>query len=317
VKLFVKVDANFDGHPRARRAGHEGRVVIQLVWRLAKRFGRDDGDVTNLWDAGYLATEGGFSAEFAGVGMDACEAVGFVERVGAEVVIHDWAGEQGDQREQWAKRKRRQREKSKTKEDSHGVTRDSVDVTESHVEESRGEERRGETRACDPTTQTATQATTPSLHHVAVRHLQLIAKHLCVTGGSATDWARRYAEHLQQNTPHPPAVAEYDAYAARLLSAVEYAFSEAMRPWSDGTPFRNKLRKAETLCRLLPDIEAASQAPSALLEPWITESPSQVEARLKAKAEANPPPLTEEEIARGRAFRERMRREREAHKETP
>jgi hypothetical protein len=93
---------------------------------------------------------------------------------------------------------------------------------------------------------------------------------------------------------------------------VEYAFNNAMRPWSDGTPFRNKLRRPETLCRLLPDIEAAvSSVP--VLPLHYSESPSQEEARLKARAEANPPPpLTPEQIAKGNEFAEHMRRRREA-----
>lgn len=111
MKLFVKVDANFDAHPRSRRAGLEGRDVIQLAWRLAKRFGRSDGDITNLWDVDYLSEEGGFPPGFASRGMASCEVVGFVELVGGKVFIHDWMEEQGDQREQWAEQKRRQRER--------------------------------------------------------------------------------------------------------------------------------------------------------------------------------------------------------------
>lgn len=157
---WLRVDANWRQHPKARKAGFWGQVVTAAAWEIAKAFDRPAGEITQWWDAEYLAEWTRFDRSKCGAGMPdiergmrKAEDAGFIERADGKVFVHDFDEYQRDPGAAARKRKSRESKMSRVTD----VTRDGCDVTMPRVTSQNVTQRDGTER--DGTEQNRTKET--------------------------------------------------------------------------------------------------------------------------------------------------------------
>jgi hypothetical protein len=296
------VDANLDDHPRHRAAGFWGSTLAQCVWRLAKRFGRHDGEITGFWDRDVLVDRLRCEANVPEVesGMDAAERAGLIERVDDKVFIHDFAqyqrvNAQQMKRERDAERQRRHRHASeRDRRDINIESVTGVTVTENHAvttNKTKLNEEEGRARAGDPTT-TDSDTAPACLLLLATRHQELAGKN----GATPYRWAKEYTDLLRADLPPgAPAVASsaWEDYAAQLRAALEHAFSDECRTWSDGSAYSTHVRSPRALYRCMDELlEDEADAEAEQLGPICSPPPN-----LPPIERPELPPFTPEQLA--------------------
>lgn len=275
--LYLYVDANLDDHPRHIAAGFWGSTIAQAAWRAAKRFGCHDGEITKFWTPEYLKGFVHYAGELDTIrnAMQDAERAGLVERREQLAFIHDWEQYQrrprktaDERRETWRNQKRVQRAggQGRTYEDNDGQGRTCPPMSAVHPIGIRsGSGSGGEEKPRDPTTTSATSIPECLLGVVARQQALNAEHHGHKVHANKHHWGKKYAELYLDSLPPGaplPSEAEWQQYSERVLAALEHAYSEDCRTWSDGSPYRNHVKSPAQLFRcvdeLLDDLDSSS-----------------------------------------------------------